>query len=568
MEFQESGVGDHTEGGSGRSRDRRDSADAVHEANEGATGESGVATGSAGISRRGGDGCTVWGSEAVRTATGNYRRPAQGTWDRGDGGRLEVGVPDNLPGKKSGGKVVRDRSAGLDGKATAEVLELQRNEVGVECGCRKIYESVDGAGRRSHQGVGHREGGGGEDLCGGALGESCHRHAGQGAPGVPGSGSVSGSRQSGGDGGVGGGCESVVVVQGDHSVALAGETGRRVHSGRNPASGAGEGAVHAAVGAEDEATAESTVKKLVVLVDGKNLAYRCHFAHKQLSTREGEPTGMLHGFLSELLRLHKVEPKARVVIAWDGQGPTWRHELRKEYKANRPVNPEYEKMKKQSEVLVPLLKRLRFWVPVVDGVEADDVIGILATKLARGNWEVRIYSSDKDMYQLLANQPGITVWKDWQEKPWTREDVEKQMGVPPEELLELRAMAGDPTDNLKGLKGIGPKKAAELLKAGVRPSKQLQQLLPQAQQVVREWGAEWGRVQEEYRMQTIITNPKHEVWTQKQRLELEMLVNEIGKEPGRLVRYSEKMEEAFYLFLGKYELVEVQKERTTFWRMP
>ena len=98
---------------------------------------------------------------------------------------------------------------------------------------------------------------------------------------------------------------------------------------------------------ENEIRVEEQMSKVVILVDGKNVAYRMHYSHLALQTKEGFPTGMLHGFLYNLLRLHRAEPEARFIFCWDGAPPTWRHILQKQYKANRKVNPEQPRMLKQ-----------------------------------------------------------------------------------------------------------------------------------------------------------------------------------------------------------------------------
>src|SRR5580765_1580004 len=150
---------------------------------------------------------------------------------------------------------------------------------------------------------------------------------------------------------------------------------------------------------EDGTTVLEEAMSEVILIDGKMVAYRAHFSHMALKNADGEPTGLLHGFFYELLSINKKMPEARMIICWDGKGKTWRHTTYPKYKAQRPYNPEWKRMNAQIVELLPILKKLGFHVYEVDGVEADDIIGILATQL--NGHDIRIYSGDRDMYQLV-----------------------------------------------------------------------------------------------------------------------------------------------------------------------
>ena len=218
-----------------------------------------------------------------------------------------------------------------------------------------------------------------------------------------------------------------------------------------------------------------------------------------------------------MLRMAKKLPESPQIFCWDGKSPTWRHKLRKDYKGQRPYNPEFERMAAQIDVLLPLLEKLAFNVVKVDGVEADDVIGILASKFSATGRKVRICSNDKDMYQLVNDK--VTIWArqrqkggGWEETLVDLKFVKNWLGASPEAIIDIRAMAGDGADNLKGLPGIGPVKAVKLYQEGVRPSNsKTQKLLPIDLQ------AHWPRVLEEYKMARIITSTDADVWTEDQR---------------------------------------------------
>lgn len=298
--------------------------------------------------------------------------------------------------------------------------------------------------------------------------------------------------------------------------------------------------------------------KQIVLIDGKLLAYRMHFSHMNLKSG-GVSTGMLHGFIGELLRINKKLPQARILVCWDGEEKTWRHKAYPAYKANRSFNPEYEKMKKGTELLLPFLKMLGLWVLRLDDVEADDMIGMAADRLSE-TAEVRIYSKDRDMFQLVNDY--VWVWLDLKQPPLRRRDIEKWLGVPFNAFLEIRAMAGDPVDNLKGLPGVGQITAVKLWKQGLRISDLSNGAL------YGKYKEHWARVQKEYKLARIITDWKNEVWSKTTSRKLEELLDAIERRPERDVEWAERHRSEAYRFLGQYELKELLAERQKLFRLP
>ncbi len=197
--------------------------------------------------------------------------------------------------------------------------------------------------------------------------------------------------------------------------------------------------------------------KRIVLVDGHHLAYRNYFALGELTTSRGEPVQAIYGFLRTLLKLLREDGDC-VIVVFDAPEPSFRHQAYAEYKAQRAPTPEdFKPQVEKIKEAVELLGLVRLEVP---GFEADDVIGTLAKRAEAEGYEVRIVSTDRDLYQLLSDR--VSVWLPDGELV-TPEKVRKKYGVGPEQWVEFRALVGDPSDNIPGVKGIGAKTAARLL---------------------------------------------------------------------------------------------------------
>ncbi len=195
----------------------------------------------------------------------------------------------------------------------------------------------------------------------------------------------------------------------------------------------------------------------IVLVDGHHLAYRNYFALGELSTSKGEPVQAIYGFLRTLLKLFREDGDC-VIVVFDAPGPSFRHEAYEAYKAQRAPTPEdFKTQLERIKQIVDLLGLERLEVP---GFEADDVIGSLAKKAERSGYEVRIVSTDRDLYQLVSDR--VSVWLP-DGTLVTPRVVKEKYGVSPEQWVDFRALVGDPSDNIPGVRGIGPKTAAKLL---------------------------------------------------------------------------------------------------------
>jgi DNA polymerase-1 len=205
------------------------------------------------------------------------------------------------------------------------------------------------------------------------------------------------------------------------------------------------------------------------IVDGHGYLFRAHFGlmnssrgekkEVRLSTAEGMPTGALYVFSRMLLRLHEDVKPERICVVFDAGRRTFRNEIYADYKAHRPPAP--EDLQIQMPYFRPIVDAMRWPVLAIEGVEADDVIATLACRARERGWEVVIYSADKDLTQLTGN--GVSMIDALHQKTYTREEVEKKYGVPPEQVADYLALIGDTTDNIPGVPGVGGKTAAKLL---------------------------------------------------------------------------------------------------------
>ena len=223
------------------------------------------------------------------------------------------------------------------------------------------------------------------------------------------------------------------------------------------------------------AQAEAPARPLLLLVDGHSLAFRSFYAFAKggdggLSTKAGIPTSVTYGFLKALLENVKGLTPQGVVIAFDTAEPTFRHEADAAYKAHRDEAPEhfFSDLATLQEILAGAMDLPLCMAP---GYEADDVLGTLATRAAAEGWRVRILSGDRDLFQLVDDERDIAVLymgggpyaKNSGPTLIRRDGVIAKLGVSPEEVVDLKALTGDSSDNIPGVKGVGPKTAIALL---------------------------------------------------------------------------------------------------------
>jgi DNA polymerase-1 len=201
----------------------------------------------------------------------------------------------------------------------------------------------------------------------------------------------------------------------------------------------------------------------LLLVDANSLANRAFYALPPLSTSKGVPTNAVYGFLAMLFRLIDERQPDYIICAFDHPSPTFRHAEFEAYKATRKPSP--DEFKVQLPMLKEALSVLRISCVELPGYEADDIIGTLACKYSGEGFEVLILSGDKDCLQLVGEgrEAILFVRGISQSKQYDRGGVKEDMGVWPEQIPDFKGLAGDQSDNIPGVKGIGAKTAINLL---------------------------------------------------------------------------------------------------------
>jgi DNA polymerase-1 len=200
-------------------------------------------------------------------------------------------------------------------------------------------------------------------------------------------------------------------------------------------------------------------KRPLVLVDGSSYLFRAFHALPPLTTRDGVPTGALHGVLAMIQKLVLEEQPGLVGVVFDAPGRTFRDDLYPEYKAHRPPMP--DELRVQIEPLHQAIRALGLPLLIVEGVEADDVIATLTRQARERGLPVLISTGDKDMAQLSA--PGVTLIDTMKNTRLDPAGVEAKFGVPPSMIVDYLALVGDTSDNVPGVKGCGPKTAVKWL---------------------------------------------------------------------------------------------------------
>ena len=197
----------------------------------------------------------------------------------------------------------------------------------------------------------------------------------------------------------------------------------------------------------------------LLLVDGSSYLYRAFHALPPLSNSRGEPTGAVLGVLNMLNKLIKDESPERAAMVFDAPGRTFRDDLFDQYKAHRAPMP--DDLRSQVQPLLEAVEALGLPLLRVAGVEADDVIGTLATQGAAAGYEVLISTGDKDMAQLVG--PHICLVNTMSNTRLDRAGVKAKFDVLPEQIVDYLALVGDSSDNIPGVTGVGPKTAAKWL---------------------------------------------------------------------------------------------------------
>jgi DNA polymerase-1 len=217
---------------------------------------------------------------------------------------------------------------------------------------------------------------------------------------------------------------------------------------------------------------------IFILVDGHSLAFRSYFAFAKsrdggLRTTTGIPTSVCFGFLKSLLEVMAAHDPQYMAIAFDLATPTFRHEADETYKAGRAETP--EDFIPDIKNLQELLTYLNLPAITAPGFEADDVLGTLANKASAAGYQVKILTGDRDLFQLVETEKQISVLYlstdelrrsgKGKSQEYGPEEVKAKLGILPQQVIDYKALCGDKSDNIPGVKGIGDKTALQLLEA-------------------------------------------------------------------------------------------------------
>jgi DNA polymerase I len=202
-----------------------------------------------------------------------------------------------------------------------------------------------------------------------------------------------------------------------------------------------------------------TVPRVLYLIDISSYFYRAFHALPPLTTTRGLPTNAAYGVTTMLLKVLRERQPRHLALVFDAKGPTFRHGLYKEYKAHRPPMP--EALVTQLPYIRKIIDALNLPSVVQEGYEADDLICTLVRRARQEGFAVEIISGDKDLLPLVAD--GVDMWDPMKEVRYDPAAIREKYGLEPGELVEVRALAGDASDNIPGVPGIGEKTALKLI---------------------------------------------------------------------------------------------------------
>ncbi len=197
----------------------------------------------------------------------------------------------------------------------------------------------------------------------------------------------------------------------------------------------------------------------VILVDGSSYIYRAYHALPPLSTSTGQPTGAVRGVTTMVMRILEDHPDSPVGMIFDAKGSTFRHDMYNQYKANRPPMP--DDLRPQIQPIYDICEALGLKIFVVDNVEADDVIGTLATQAEAQGIKTVVSTGDKDLAQLVTK--NIRLVNTMSNEVLDEAGVMKKFGVKPNQIIDYLALVGDTSDNIPGVQKVGPKTAVNWL---------------------------------------------------------------------------------------------------------
>lgn len=213
---------------------------------------------------------------------------------------------------------------------------------------------------------------------------------------------------------------------------------------------------------ESKVTPESEVSlPPAILVDGSSYLFRAFHAMPPLTNSAGHPTGAIRGVINMMRKLQKDYPDSQVIVIFDAKGKTFRNDMYPEYKANRPSMP--DELRVQIQPIHDIIKAMGLPLLVIEGVEADDVIGTLAAQATKHKRDVIISTGDKDMAQLVNQH--VSLINTMTDTFMDVDGVVEKFGVRPDQIIDYLSLMGDKVDNIPGVEKCGPKTAVKWLDA-------------------------------------------------------------------------------------------------------
>jgi len=201
------------------------------------------------------------------------------------------------------------------------------------------------------------------------------------------------------------------------------------------------------------------MKKTLYLVDGSAYIYRAYHAIRNLSNSKGLPTNAAFGFTKMIMKLMDEKKPEFLAVMFDVKGPTFRHEIYKDYKANRPPMP--DDLAVQVPIIKDIVRGFNLKIFEKQGFEADDLIGTLSLLAEKAGFSVVMVTGDKDFLQLVTDD--AIIWDPMKNVIMDKSNVKEKLGIKPEQVIDVMGLSGDTADNVPGVPGIGPKTAASLV---------------------------------------------------------------------------------------------------------
>lgn len=199
----------------------------------------------------------------------------------------------------------------------------------------------------------------------------------------------------------------------------------------------------------------------LLVIDGNSIMNRAFYGIRLLTNKKGMPTNALTGFLNILMKLLKEEAPDHIAVAFDLHAPTFRHKMFSEYKGTRHGMP--DELRAQMPVIKQILTALGITIVEKEGYEADDIIGTLSHAAELSGGECVISTGDRDSFQLITDKVTVRLSSNKEDIIYTPEKIGEVYGVTPGEMLEVKALMGDSSDNIPGVPGVGEKTALGLI---------------------------------------------------------------------------------------------------------